>query len=262
MRHPVEPKDTLSQLKEPKPNIRIRDNVLNSSILDDIHYRLDLPSDKLPHFDAIVADLQNLSSNSILTLRVELFNLIFYHISLGLAEGNYMIENDDFAPETHIMDLAKELTQFALCIEEAVSADDQRFLMLGLTNLVDTAFVKGAQQIKSFNDIGYRKMCLNIATMEQSLKELVPDANDAVLAKSRQYYELFKRGPKGLLTAIKENAERLPFDYDEYKTLLTLQYSASLQQHNATGRRESALQVRREYNEQVIELNEYLWTQD
>ncbi|KTW31694.1 uncharacterized protein T551_00955 [Pneumocystis jirovecii RU7] len=207
--------------------------------------------------DAILADFKELSESILLNIRIEIRCHIIYYIEKIVRDGNYYLDQYISKPDLYLFELNTDLLEYNEQLNSCLQYEEYSFVIYGLPYMIDNLLVLSAENITQMNVLGSKKMLLNIMILEQNLKNIIRDVESIKFEKSNYFYEIFKLGPKNLLKKIKESKN--VFSYDEIKTLLQLQYSEDLTKADEVNRPDIIMALKHSLNENLIELNEYLW---
>ncbi|KTW28876.1 hypothetical protein T552_01505 [Pneumocystis carinii B80] len=216
-----------------------------------------MKSESIEKLEAILVNFKELSKTILFTIRIEIRCHVMYYIEKVVRDGNYYLDHSIPKPDLYLLELNTELLEYNEQLNSCLQYDEYLFVFYGLPYLIDNLLVLSAENIKKMNTIGSEKMLLNIMILQQNLKNVIRDVENVKLEKSIHYYELLKLGPKNLLEEAKKPSNI--FTYDEVKTLLHLQYSEDLVKADELNRPDITMTLKHSLNENLIELNEYLW---
>lgn len=117
---------------------------------------------------------------------------------------------------------------------------------------MDHILVANANQIKIINNAGAERMQLNILVLQQNLKNIEEGVK---LDRSTRFYALYTSGMQNLIATAKEG--KLDFSFDDMKVLVELYFSEAMNNRRESS---SALQARRSLNDNLLALQEIMWT--
>jgi exocyst complex component 4 len=179
-------------------------------------------------------------------------------------------------PDPQILSLNSDLINFDETITSHLRPRESGFIRAGLGRLIDTYLVGHAALVSPMNARGCGRMQLNILVLQQNLKNVEEGVD---LRRAAEYFALFDRGPDGVVEKAKSDKEasdaeaaagepadekaraevaenqRLRFTYDEFRILLELCYSEQV----ANPERGIAAAAKRQMNEKMLALSEYMW---
>lgn len=213
--------------------------------------------ESIEKLEAILANFKELSKTILFNIRIEIRCHVMYYIEKVVRDGNYYLDHSIPKPDLYLLELNTELLEYNEQLNSCLQYEEYSFVFYGLPYLIDNLLVHSAENIKKMNTTGSEKMLLNIMILQQNLKNVIRDLENVKLEKSTHFYELLKLGPKNLLKEVKESSN--VFTYDEIKTLLELQYSEDLVKADELNRPDITMALKHSLNENLIELNEYLW---
>lgn len=102
------------------------------------------------------------------------------------------------------------------------------------------------------NQLGCKRLTLNILVLQQNLKNVEPGAS---LHRAASYYDLFALGSQEILKRAKEQGKEMGFSGEEVGRLLRLCYSEAL----GSERREVSVAAERGLAQDELLLSEYLY---
>ncbi|KAH8929370.1 hypothetical protein BT69DRAFT_1235977 [Atractiella rhizophila] len=220
---------------------------------------LPMTKDMSTRFDGLVKTYEQLCDGILMTLRLELRVETMFYLD-HLQEGNYVLEQNMSEPDSYVMDLNNFLVKFDDALALTLKEDEQRFVFSGLSKFVDQLLVSCVRGFRAMNNEGAVKMIRSILSLQQNLKNLGTYNADAQgdMERSRRFWDLFSKGPKGMIETIKSG--RLDYSFEDYKNLLSLMCGiepSSSSPDNpplSAGLGASAIN-RRVFNEFIIELH-------
>ena len=185
-----------------------------------------------------------------------------------------------------ILQLNTDLISFDANISSYLGIKERRFIVSGLSKLVDKFMVVGADNVLVMNANGAERMRVDGVVVQQNLRGLsagvasmptVPspqlkDQNglgiatktiesvddDGLLKLSHQYYTLFLDGADEVMKYVREKKSRgedVVYSYDELRTLIELCFSEKLRGDD----REESVKARKRCGEVLLELGEGMW---
>ncbi|KAG5437178.1 hypothetical protein PCANB_001155 [Pneumocystis canis] len=260
-------RDTLISLKETQ--VELDDQPVESSIFKQaskttsilynskVSMILHMTAESIKKLDTILLDFKELSELILFNIRIEIRCHVIYYIEKIVRDGNYYMDQCIFKPDLYLFELNTDLLEYHEQLNACLQYEEYSFIIYGLPYMIDNLLVLSAENIERMNVAGSKKMLLNIMILQQNLKNIIKDVKNIKFEKSNYFYKIFKLGPKNLLKEIKESANI--FSYDEIKTLFQLQYSEDLVKANELNRPDITMALKHSLNENLIELNEYLW---
>lgn len=189
-----------------------------------------------------------------------------------------MLDQEVAEPDPEILRLNAEMVAFDETTSRVLLRREReaRFLRSGLGLLVNAYLIGNAAMTAPMNGKGCGRMRLNVLVLQQNLKN-VEEGAGAELARAMAYFELFDKGPDGIVARAREDAERakeasevvaadgdgdgvgaeprIRFTYNELKTLLELCYSEQL----ADPERGVAAAAKRQLADKLLGLSEHMW---
>ena len=184
-----------------------------------------------------------------------------------------------------ILQLNSDLISFESNISSYLGPRERRFVLSGLSRLVDKLMVTGADNVLVMNANGAEKMRVDAMVVQQNLRGLLASVastsdggqatddlskglgisstdgirdDDALLSSTQQYYTLFLSGPDEIINYIKEaksSGREVGYTYDELRTLIELCYSEKLRGDD----REESVKARKRMGEVLLSLGEGMW---
>ncbi|KAH9486575.1 putative exocyst complex component sec8 [Psilocybe cubensis] len=184
--------------------------------------RLSLPLSKEMslRFQALLKTYDQLSTLILDTLRSELRCRTIFYLTSAMRHGTYDSTYEAVEPDPHVVDLTTELVQCNESMITSLPEAQRRYVFAGLGQLMEHILIKGARQLRRPNAFGIKKMKRNILALQQSIKALTDDPEDARFEHVQQYFNLFFITPQEMLDGIRKEQK---FTFDEYQTMLSLQ---------------------------------------
>ncbi|KAF2404632.1 hypothetical protein EJ06DRAFT_553480 [Trichodelitschia bisporula] len=205
---------------------------------------LPLNQDSAVAFDGVVSSYQQLAAKVLRMLHLETRAHVFFHIKRSMSR-TFRLEQRLQEPDPEISALNADMITFDEVFATHLQAPQQAFIITGLAHLLDHLFIHAASNISIMNENGCARVQLNILVVQHNLKNVEPDA---LLMRSKAYFELFAAGPAAVVAAARERN----FDQGQLRTLLALCYSENM----ASERRELAVQAKRGLDEHTAQLAE------
>lgn len=123
-------------------------------------------------------------------------------------QGTYDSSYEAGEPDAHIVDLNTELVQcneaMAVNLPKKQRRYDKlcdifhrnllntyRYLFTGLNHLMEHMLISSARHLRVPNAFGIKKVLRNILALQQGIKTLTDDSQDADLDHAKEYYNLF-----------------------------------------------------------------------
>ncbi|CCL98507.1 uncharacterized protein FIBRA_00506 [Fibroporia radiculosa] len=170
--------------------------------------------------DALHMTFVQLAELIIYTLRIDVRCRAIHHLDLALKHGVYKTEREVSEPDPNIIDLNIELGRCDEWASSALPGKERRYMFEGLGLLLERLLISNARHIRTMNAFGIKKMTRNMLALQQNIKTITQDNQDADFERAKRYYSLFAISPQQMLDDIRQKQE---FSFDEYKTMLDLQ---------------------------------------
>ncbi|KAF2421264.1 hypothetical protein EJ08DRAFT_738247 [Tothia fuscella] len=202
-------------------------------------------------YDGLVTSFQELATNALRMLHVEIRCHVIYHVTRSMAR-TFLLNQEHNDPDPEVLALNTDILDFDEEAGDYLEDQQRGFIMNGLSTLLDDLLLHFAPKIPIMNKNGCGRLQLNILVLQQNLKNVEPTAS---LPRSALYYGLCASGPEAIVAEARAKGKDIGFTYEEMKTLMELSYSETLQSE----RREVAVQAKRGLDENVLALSEYIW---
>ena len=190
----------------------------NGTAADDGTPYLPLNAETAAEFDAVLASFTELSTLVLRTLHIDL--------RLQLLQGIYKALDTTYAlgqpyndPDPAILALSASLGSYDAQLSTHLLVPQYTFLTSHLHVLANNALTGLVSSIPAMDGYGNGRMQLNVLVLQQSLKNVQPDAD---LNKAARFYELGAEGPE----AVVERGKGEGFAADELKALVRLCWDA------------------------------------
>ena len=174
-----------------------------------------------------------------------------------------------------VLELNGDLIKFDTNTSTYLGVKERAFITTGLAKLLDRMLVVGADYIQVMNAHGAERMELDILVLQQNLRNIAvsvekepmlelmkgagtKEEQEAILAQSAQFYDLFLQGADRVMAFVKENKSKaggVGYSYDELRTLIELCYSSSLRSQD----REENIKAKKGMQDCLLQLGELLW---
>lgn len=181
---------------------------------------LPLSKETADEFDAALASFTELSTLILRTLHIDL--------RLQLLQGVYKAMDTTYAlgqpyndPDPAVLSLSTSLSSYDAQLTTHLLAPQYAFLTSHLHVLINNSLTGLVSSIPAMDGYGNGRMQLNVLVLQQSLKNVQPDAD---LNKAATFYELGEEGPD----AIVERGKAEGFASDELKALVRLCWDADV----------------------------------
>ncbi|KAJ2493796.1 exocyst subunit [Coemansia sp. RSA 2050] len=172
----------------------------------------------------IVSRYHTLSTQCLMTLRIEVRAHCTYYLDLATREGSYNLDSDAVEPDQYIQALNADISTIEEKMESCLPADRLNLVFGGISVLMAHILIANTRYIRHFNDAGNRKMVRNILALQQNLTNIaLPE--ESGLDKARRFYEMYDLGADGILKHIAEHGAA--FSLDNYRRMLDFIYSGS-----------------------------------
>ncbi|KAK4243598.1 Sec8 exocyst complex component-specific domain-containing protein [Corynascus novoguineensis] len=242
---------------------------------------LPMTQETVQSFDSILTSYTSLATTALLTLHAEVRCRIVHSLHTALSPSQtapYLLDQEVAEPDPEILRLNAEMVAFDETTSRVLLRREReaRFLRSGLGLLVNAYLIGNAAMTAPMNGKGCGRMRLNVLVLQQNLKN-VEEGAGAELVRAMAYFELFDKGPDGIVARAREDAERakeasevaaadgdgdgtgaepgIRFTYNELKTLLELCYSEQL----ADPERGVAAAAKRQLADKLLGLSEHMW---
>ncbi|KAK4043058.1 Sec8 exocyst complex component-specific domain-containing protein [Parachaetomium inaequale] len=273
LRHITKNETDSSRASLPKPEKK-RWTLLNDpnkATADEGPVYLPMTQETVQSFDSILTSYTSLATTALLTLHSEVRCRILHSLHTALSPSQtapYLLDQDVTEPDPQILSLNGEMVAFDETASHFLREREVRFVRAGLGLLINAYLIRNAGMTAPMNARGCGRMRLNVLVLQQNLKN-VEVGPGAELARAKGYFELFERGPDGVVARAREDAQRerekegsdggnggaVRFTYDELKALLELCYSEQL----ADPERGVAAAAKRQLADKLLALSEYMW---
>ncbi|KAJ2038368.1 exocyst subunit [Coemansia sp. S3946] len=206
----------------------------------------------------VVSRYHTLSTQCLMTLRIEVRAHCTYYLDLATREGSYNLDTDAVEPDQYIQALNADISTIEEKMESCLPADRLNLVFGGISVLMAHILIANTRYIRHFNDAGNRKMVRNILALQQNLTNIaLPE--ESGLDKARRFYEMYDLGADGILKHIAEHGAS--FSFDNYRRVLDFIYNGSGQTGDlGAGRAASLTEARQsdQYENHVRRLRELL----
>ncbi|KAL2170961.1 hypothetical protein VTG60DRAFT_4223 [Thermothelomyces hinnuleus] len=258
---------------------------------------LPMTQETVQSFDDILTSYTSLATTALLSLHSEVRCRILHSLHTALSPSQtapYLLDQEVTEPDRQILHLNAEMVAFDETTSHILREREVRFLRTGLGLLINAYLIRNAPMTAPMNSKGCGRMRLNVLVLQQNLKN-IEEGPGAELARAMEYFELFERGPDGIVARAREDAEKaggtaaadadaaaaaaaegggdgggndgdgaaghknaatgVRFTYDELKALLELCYSEQL----ADPERGVAAAAKRQLADKLLGLSEHMW---
>lgn len=200
-------------------------------------------------FKNILESYRELSKSILVLLRMELRAHVLYYLQLVLGQGNYNIEEKANEVDSTIIDLNADLMLLNLPLL-SLAPEDHQMVIDGISLLMDTVLIEDSSSISVMTLHGSEKLMLGIAAMQQNLRNIVPNPEDADLSRASSFFGLFSLGPLGLCDRA-STTSLFGLTIPQASKLMTLMYSVDLNRQDSRGNRDSISARRRQLNDSL-----------
>ena len=164
-----------------------------------------------------------------------------------------------------MIDLNIELSKCDDWASSTLPERERRYMFEGLPHLMERLLISKARHIRALNAFGIKKMNRNMLALQQNIKTITQDSNDAEFDRAKRFYALFSMSPQVCCSHVMHGAvlmasvqdmldsirKKQEFSFDEYKAMLDLQCGV-----DPTNSEQSAAQATdRNYSLYVIDLH-------
>jgi exocyst complex component 4 len=261
-------------------------------------------------FDQTIASIRNLAQTALLTLHIDVRCGLMLQLSqllrgpastsAGSSDAEPPLDSGLYtyilpAPSSQasplILKLSNDLMSFDENLTSSLGTEERRFILKGLSKLVDKFWVKSCEGLGAMNGHGAERMGMDVVVVQQNLRAILANASttaedersaqngdggagglgisasspvaeddddDGRLVYAGQYFDLFLSGPDSILSYVrdcKSNSRDVGFSYDELRTLIELCYSARLRGED----REESVKARKGMQDKLLALGEGMW---
>lgn len=182
--------------------------------------KLHVSNDTLRTLKSLAKNFEELSDSCILLLYIEVRMHCLYHL-LKLSDNEFYCLIDRLEPDDHVTRLCKDLSNMQAVLVHSLQEGRFKYIFQGLGHLISTTLMAAAAKIKRINDTGVKKMCRNVATVQQCLTTFL-NVREPDLDHARQFYELLYLSPDEVMEACFNSGSQ--FSEKEYKMLLQLNH--------------------------------------
>ncbi|SGY79129.1 BQ5605_C008g05051 [Microbotryum silenes-dioicae] len=183
-------------------------------------FSLPLTSEMSKPFDSLLKSYRQLANLVLFTLRLEIRLRTIHYLDKATRDGVYQLAEDIAEPDPSVVDLNSDLAECDECAATTLAEPERKFIFEGLSLLMDQLLISNARHIRLANQFGLKKMFRNILALQQNLKNLGDAPLQVNFDRSRKFWDVFGRGPKEMLDAIREGT--IKYDFEDYKALLNL----------------------------------------
>ncbi|TFK30822.1 Sec8 exocyst complex component-specific domain-containing protein [Coprinopsis marcescibilis] len=216
---------------------------------DEDELKLSLSKEMALRFQALLRTYDQLSALILDTLRLDIRCRAIYYLDSSMRHGNYSAAYEAAEPDAHVADLNLELVQCDEILSTSLPKKARQFVFAGLGQLMEHVIIHNAKHLRLPNEFGIKKVLRNISALQQSIKTLNSDQQDAGFERAKRFYSLFWMSPQEMLNGIRKQQT---FSFEEYQSMLNLQCGAVPgEASNGNG----AKAVDRNYSVYVIELH-------
>ncbi|KAK4052526.1 exocyst subunit [Microbotryomycetes sp. JL221] len=196
---------------------------------------LPLTTEMTKPFESLISSYRTLASLVLFTMRTEVRVRTLHYLDKATSEGVYQLTEGSVAePDPSIVDLNSDIAEVDDCASTTLADSEKRFIFLGLSTLMDQLLVSNSKHVRLMNQAGHTKMQRNILALQQNLKNIGDRQPllDVKFDSSKKFWDMFQKGPKDMLEAIR--AGTFKYDFEEYKALLNLQCGIDQSSKDAT----------------------------
>ncbi|KAF4623818.1 hypothetical protein D9613_002144 [Agrocybe pediades] len=187
---------------------------------DSDNLSLPLSREMALRFQALLKTYDQLSTLILDTIRIDLRCRAIHYLTSAIRHGTYNSDYEAVEPDPYVVDLTSELVQCDEMMTNSLEEKQRRYLFAGLGHLMEYVLITEARSLIRPNAFGIRKIMRNVSALQQSIKTLSEDRQDAEFERVKRYYNLFFLTPQEMLDGIRK---RQSFTFDEYQTMLNLQ---------------------------------------
>ncbi len=191
------------------------------------------------------------------------------HTALSPETAPYLLEQEVNEPDPQILSLNGEMVAYDEITTRYLREREVSFVRTGLGLLINAYLIRNAPMVAPMNAKGCGRMQFNILVLQQNLKNIEEGVD---LVRAANYFDLFGKGPDGIVEKAKDDAtakdasaaeggtaaihrDNNRFTYDELKALMELCFSEQL----ADPERGVNSAAKRQMADKLLNLSEYMW---
>lgn len=243
---------TLLEASQAGQSIAIQSNTVTSELLI-------LDGQSLKMFDKAVTNLETLVSRCIITLRNDIRCKTIYYLDCVMTKSDYYLDSEPEERDSYIGMLESTILKNNEIMNEYLLTNDKKYILLGLSQLMNELLIHGADNVSAMNLHGVRKMYLNIVVLQQMLKSIVVNPQQVDFLKAIKFYDILKQYNNSPTNLVKHLSVRRGFSYEECKILLRLTYNDIIRKHELANRKEAALTAKNSLQDALVKLHEVFW---
>ncbi|VEU19307.1 DEKNAAC100414 [Brettanomyces naardenensis] len=191
------------------------------------HPYLALHGKLLERFDNIVTSLQKMAMKTKLYIRYDLRVKAIWCVCSMLSRESWMPEYETEEIDVDVIRFNRNVMETNRLLEQKLSDADRTEIFVNLPDLLDYLLVSESRRIIKINSNGVYRMFVNVRVLQQMLRNVL-DPKDVNFGRSLSYFELFKSTEKGILDSIKRSKEKRQFSLEDYKNMVRLVFSESM----------------------------------
>lgn len=187
---------------------------------------LTLGSKELSRFENVLEQLSAIRVKSLVALRYDIRCKALYYLRFSFGSNDWVLPSEPGDSDQIISSFNREA--FALENQYSSLLDEKRKnkMFLGVTKFINKLLVQGSFLISKINQNGFKKILLNIFTLQQMMRHLSTNPETVDFTLISEYFGLLSKPEYYLLDHIKKT--RQYFSEEEYKNLARLIYSEKL----------------------------------
>ena len=151
---------------------------------------LPLDEQRASEFDAVMVSFTELSTLLLRTLHIDL-RLHLLHGIYAAMDTTYKLGQPYNDPDPAVLELSNALSSYDTAISTHLLNTQYAFLTTNLHILVNNALCSLISAIPAMDEYGNSRMQLNVLVLQQSLKNVEPQAN---LERAARFYEMAEQG--------------------------------------------------------------------
>lgn len=195
---------------------------------EELNIHLALDSKRMAQFDEIINNFATIKAHSLIVIRYNLRLKATYYIARSFKFNDWVLINEPGDSDEDISKFNKELFKFENTLNNYLAEAEINQILVGVSRFLNMALIRGSKLVKKINKNGIKRVIINIFTIQQMLKNLVSDHQQANFEFSSQYFEHFTTNENSLVAALK------PYTKPDQVNLVRLLYSEKLADGNGS----------------------------
>ena len=113
-----------------------------------------------------------------------------------MRQGIYKVEREVGEPDPNVIDLNIDLSKCDDWASSTLPERERRYMFEGLPHLMERLLISKARHIRALNVFGIKKMNRNMLALQQNIKTITQNSNDAEFDRAKRFYALFSMSPQ------------------------------------------------------------------